>query len=711
MKLRTSLFILIFVLTSCAVKNSGDRKIASSEEQDIALIKERIRNDYLIPGPIEEIAKYQIEFIKTWIDTQRPDGTWPDIDYSLVNDVKFPPSYHSTRMQYMAQAYSTEGHPYFNNREMLAVLWKAYDHWTLKDYQSYNWWFNEIGIAGHFQRTMILLEKLLSKTRFDAGIKILNRAKIGKTGQNLLWHAETVLVRSLLVKDILTAKEALKAAQEEVFVSSTEGIKEDMSFHQHGDLIYNGGYGAGFSFSIARLVGMTAGTFAAFDNKTFDLISSYILDGQRWFTRNNKFDYSIVGREIVRKNKNATPLAKACKLMGSYPSKRVDEFKNCASSIEDNKTHSLEGNKHFWKSDMMAHQRKAFYTSTRMYSSRTINNDAPSNGEGLLSHHLADGATYIMKDGSEYENIFPLWDWTKIPGTTVEQKKLKPAVFIPGNWEAFAHIRYYGKSAFVGGASDGVDGVAGMNFIGNKTYEKLDAKKAWFYFKDGFVALGTDIKCASCANVATTLDQSYLKSNVSTIDVNGNIKSLVNGEAQFSNLKAIVHNEMTFAFPVPQKINIKSGLQVGNWKRISEQLDDTKIESNLFTAWIQHGFNAEVDKYQYVVFPKMNVEAASQLNLNNKISIINRSNVQAVYFKEYSMLQAVFYKIDSIDLNNMQVSVSAPAILMIKKTNRQTKLSVTDPTQKLSSMTVTIDGHEHVINFSNMRGKTVTINI
>ena len=31
---------------------------------------------------------------------------------------------------------------------------------------------------------------------------------------------------------------------------------------------------------------------------------------------------------------------------------------------------------------------------------------------------MADGATYIYKDDKEYLDIFPLWDWRKLPGVT-----------------------------------------------------------------------------------------------------------------------------------------------------------------------------------------------------------------------------------------------------------------------------------------------------
>ena len=70
-----------------------------------------------------------------------------------------------------------------------------------------------------------------------------------------------------------------------------------------------------------------------------------------------------------------------------------------------------------WCSDIMVQRRPGYYTSARMYSTRTLNTDGYINGENKKSHHLADGATYIFRTGEEYRDIFPVWDWKRIPGT------------------------------------------------------------------------------------------------------------------------------------------------------------------------------------------------------------------------------------------------------------------------------------------------------
>lgn len=131
----------------------------------------------------------------------------------------------------------------------------------------------------------------------------------------------------------------------------------------------------------------------------------------------------------------------------------------------------------------MTHHRPGWYMSARMYSTRTMNTDNLAGcGEGLLSHYLAEGATCIMRHGDEYLNLFPVWDWQRVPGTTVE---LAP--------HSSADPQRKGASAFAGGASDGTVGVAAFQL----QRDSLRARKAWFFFSDLAVCLGADIRCAT----------------------------------------------------------------------------------------------------------------------------------------------------------------------------------------------------------------------
>ena len=122
------------------------------------------------------------------------------------------------------------------------------------------------------------------------------------------------------------------------------------------------------------------------------------------------------------------------------------------------------------------------------------------NGEGKKSVHLSDGANYLYLTGGEYSNIFPAWDWTRIPGTTA----------IQGTYTGEKNpIAVKGTTTFDGGVSDGAYGLAAMDLArGN-----LTARKALFFFDTSYVALGAGITLTDDTEhaVATDVNQFALR--------------------------------------------------------------------------------------------------------------------------------------------------------------------------------------------------------
>jgi chondroitin AC lyase len=110
----------------------------------------------------------------------------------------------------------------------------ALNYWLDNDFQCPNWWYPEIGVPMALAPTLILMEGELSKEQLDRGIKILDRAKIGMTGQNKVWLSGNVLLKSLLLRDEATIRKAASSIQEELKVGLGEGIQPDGSFHPPG---------------------------------------------------------------------------------------------------------------------------------------------------------------------------------------------------------------------------------------------------------------------------------------------------------------------------------------------------------------------------------------------------------------------------------------------------------------------------------------------
>lgn len=95
-------------------------------------------------------------------------------------------------------------------------------------------------------------------------------------------------------------------------------------------------------------------------------------------------------------------------------------------------------NRLYYDSDYMVHHRAAYTATVRVFSNRTINSECV-NTENLqgatrarriqlrprliqfsrhtLGRDLADGVTNIYMSGQEYDGVFPVWQWSRIPGT------------------------------------------------------------------------------------------------------------------------------------------------------------------------------------------------------------------------------------------------------------------------------------------------------
>ena len=147
------------------------------------------------------------------------------------------------------------------------------------------------------------------------------------------------------------------------------------------------------------------------------------------------------------------------------------------------------GNKHFWRSDYTVHHRPTYFISLKLCSERTVGVETDVNSENLLGYFLPYGLTYIYRRGDEYEDIFPVWNWARLPGVTSPDD-------IPVIKGKFTQ-----EVAFVGGVSDGKYGLSAMEMDVRET----TGKKSWFWFDKELVALGAGITNLSISDPTALL--------------------------------------------------------------------------------------------------------------------------------------------------------------------------------------------------------------
>ncbi|MCA1759457.1 MAG: chondroitin lyase, partial [Bacteroidales bacterium] len=283
------------------------------------------------------------------------------------------------------------------------------------------------------------------------------------------------------------------------------GIQYDYSFHHRVDGVNNTlSYGTSYADAFAEWVAYTAETEYAFSEEKINQLVDYYLDGICKHLIFGKFpDPGAKNRSISREgtlNPYGSSIISKLLTSTNYRKSELEEIKNTRDSgTESTLSHAT----FYWHSEHFTYQRPDWFTSVRMYSTRNHNMEVPYNSEGFLNHHRGDGTNHISVTGDEYYDIAPVYDYQKIPGTTVMQKPELPDA---------RELQKLGITDFVGAATDGKYGTAAFDF--RSPHDPLIARKAWFFFDDEYVCLGAGISCRQQLPVVTTLNQCLLRGDV-----------------------------------------------------------------------------------------------------------------------------------------------------------------------------------------------------
>lgn len=628
---------------------------------DLQVIRDRIVNAK-IPGNGESAARAAQDYMNT-IQT---DGSWADIDYAHKARSRWHTAEHVSRISTMTLAYADQKSALKDNTELLEKTLAALDYWLEKDFQNPNWWWNQIGIPRSLGVPLLILEDSLSAEQKAKAVALMKRSKWDKwTGQNLTWGATIQIMRGCIENNPEVVADAYKRLYEEirVFPPGKESIQVDYSFHQHGSQLYSGGYGRGFAQDNARFHYYARETQFAAPKEVLDVLVHYLLDGQQWMVRGTVYDHSVVGREITRSGSNAAGIGDAAAMMAQLPTERSNELADFAQRMKTG-TPPFSGNRHFWRSDYMAHHRPEYFSSVRMTSNRNIRSEI-CNDEGRKSHHLADGVCYLYKTGEEYRNLFPVWDWERVPGITCR---------LTQDWSGKVNAK--GETAFVGGVSDGTYGLAAMDF----KRDGLIARKAWAFFEDEVIWLGCDINDATAAPVITSINQCHLKGTVATsteTELSQQTQLTLNGPGW------IWHNRVGYVFPEPCNLQVSNKSQSGSWADIGT--GSTKEETHeVFSCWIDHGENPENASYVCRVYPEIEKQSiAGCLSSHDTVVVANTPEQQTVFNEKINLLMAAFYMPGSVAYADGQtLEVNEPCLVLVRETSDKLFITVSNPCNK-----------------------------
>ena len=661
----------IFILTCLAVSFAALSNAATPGEQDISVLRQRIIDSIMEPVNADRAAQL--------LDSLKPDGTFPNVPYGDAGPGNWKAVTHITQTLILARWYVSLEEKSPDKARLRDGLFRSLDYWLGKDPQNSNWWWNVIGVPGALSQIFVLLDDELTGARRSKGLEIIARGKLSMTGGNLADVVIITIRRGVVERDIALVQKAIGMMGDEIRISLEEGVQPDFSFHQHGALLYNHGYGAVFLSNCSELANLVAGTAFEFPREKIELLSRLILDGNQWMIRYGAKDMGATGRGITRESGNSPSagyLVSIVQEMLRLNTGHDPEFRNLLSRLGGDASVPLVGNRHFWRGDYMAHHRPAYFASARMFSNRLFNTDGPSNEEGLKSHHLSDGCTYIMRSGKEYHDIFPVWDWWKIPGSTVE---ITP--------ELTGKVNFKGTRPFAGGVSDGRYGCAAFDMERNGLF----ARKSWFFFDDEFVCLGAGIRCDSRNTVVTTLNQCFLNGEA-TISRGGSSRKVDTGGGALDGVAWVYHDSIAYVFPEPQKVHLANEPRTGSWWEINHIYSKDPVTHDVFTLWLDHGANPVNAKYAYIVAPTLKLPEADAYQKNTPVEILaNEPAIQAVRHNKLGVAGIAFYEPGKLNFGNgRSIEADKPCLILLREEGGRMEISASNPVNTGLHLTVRI---------------------
>ena len=658
------------------------------QSNDIKIIKDRIVAELMESKTIDSN-------VETIMAKMNDDGSFKGIHYDdLSRTASFPHGGHTRDLAYMAKAYKQKTSKLYQNKKLKELIIKGLAFWVKNDFVGDNWHDNQITTPTNLGDLMLTIGDELPKELVEKAQPMIGRANMDASGARP--SGDRIVIAGILAKNLLFGGDSkgfdkiIKIIEGEMKFSTGErGMQHDYSFHHRIDRVNNtSSYGYGkYANAYGDWSYYVAGTKYAFSKEKINQLVDYYLDGiYKQQVYGIYEDVGVKNRGISNKSTfqpHGTLEIERVLACTDYRKAELEEIIKLRKG-EAKPTASFA--KFFWQTEHFVFQRPHFYTSVRMFSTRNRNMEEPYNGPGKTTHHRADGTNYLMLKGNEYHNIWAVYDWQKISGTTIMQKPQ-----LPGPDE----IQKEGLTDFVGAVTDGLYGAVVFDF--KSPHDQTVAKKSWFFFDEEYVCLGAGIKSKPDLPVVTTVNQALMRSDVLMMQ-NGTQKIVEKGNREAEKVKWVYHDKVGYIFPQPTTINLSNQTEKGRWSDITDQKNISKelVNEEVFKLWFNHGNKPSGAAYQYIVVPDVSEKQLNETAANNRnIEILsNTPDLQAVKNTQLGISQLAFYTSATVEIEKgINVRMDSQGMAMLKMQGGKLKsLSVADPSRKLSRILVTVTG-------------------
>jgi chondroitin AC lyase len=647
---------------------------------DYEMFMEKIRNTTIKNPSIDKnLALFQ------------ENGSFSDIDYDDTQMTNWTPIKHIERLSDFGYAYTNEKNKCYQNEDLYQKIVKGLEYWYDVDSESDNWWHNQISEPQKLG--VLLIQMRIGKKQIPQELETKILKRIQETGGDpAKWTGanRTDIALHWIYRSCLTQNEAdLKTAIDNVFnpvvYTTEEGFQHDNSYFQHGEQLYIGGYGDEILKGVTQVASYALGTQYQLDKEKVELLSKFMRETYYRTVRGQNMSFDVVGRSVSRPgllNKRTT--ATYAKRMIDIDPTHADEYKAIIARLNRKQPADYQvtaSHTHYFRGDYSLHVRPQYNFDVRLASTRTKKCEY-GNKENLKTYFMSDGCTNITQTGDEYFNIFPVWNWCHIPGTTAPQLEKVP--MDPKAWGVL------GTSTYAGGVSDSIYGATAYAYMDTNPEVNTGAKKSWYFFDNEVVCLGAGIQSTSTYPVHTTVNQCFLKGGI-LVDKGDKEETLANGSHTLQAPQWVLHDKIGYFFPQKEEVFLTAQTQSGRWYDINTSKSKKEEKMDVFTLGINHGVGPKDGSYAYIVVPgKTSAQEMKAYQKKNAIEILsNNAKVQAVRNTKLNVWMVTFFEAGTFKHKELSVTVDKPCVLMVKDINaKSANLHIADPGQTQSPIQV-----------------------
>jgi chondroitin AC lyase len=275
-----------------------------------------------------------------------------------------------------------------------------------------------------------------------------------------------------------------------------------------------------------------------------------------------------------------------------------------------------------------------------------------------------------LRHGTEYTDLMPVWDWSKLPGQT--------------NFDGAESIV---RKPFAGGVTDGHNGAAAMDLASANNTQQFSAFKFWACYNNIVVTLVADAKLTdSNSQISTTLNQSRWQGNVTVNQANNVIKQ---GRQRLKNVRWLHHDGFAYIPLEPVAIDLLLDTVSGKWLSVNNSGSNDRITERLFMPVINQQSHSSLG---YVTAFAATPQQAQHIALNPSWKVVSNTNIsQGVLFDNKVLLIVFRTKGELIYSSDNRVSVNMPCIMMV--TNGM--IYAVDPLHKGGALTLMLNKIEY----------------